>query len=206
MIGTIRCFDETKLYGMIGTKNDRKIFFHVYSVRPDFLGRQRPCATNVGSQVEFDLIPPARPGGRPAAIDVHPLESAFDEPVDLETHRELSTIVHWNSEQQIGWASREFGDWLAVSNRNVITEGLETVKIGSRIYHGIQLCKGFDPLKPITKQIVARDIVRAQPIEICLPDSEAPPAAISTPPRQSILLTDRLRGVKLRNIRFRKPA
>lgn len=201
MTGIIDSFDEDKLWGLIARDDiHKRVFFHIHGVRLDQLGRQRPRAMNIGSNVDFKIVQGRN--GEPAGIDICPFEP-FTDPVDLSTHRELSTIVHWVAVHQVGIARRESGDWLAVSHRDVITTGLETLKVGSRIWHGVAFKDGFDASTPLEQPVDPKTVVRAASIEICVPESTRASQMPAVP--SSVLLSDRLRGVKLRNIR-RKPA
>jgi len=201
MTGVIDWFDVEKMWGLIA-RNDccrRRVFFHVHHCRLDQLGRQRPQAYSIGSSVDFNIV--TGRNGEPAAMDVCPYEP-FAEPVDLSTHRELSTIVHWVTVHQIGIARRESGDWLAVSHRNVITSGIETLKVGSKIWHGIGFKDDFDPSRPLQEALDPKEVVRAMEIEICVPDSEStalPPAAPVSP-----LMTPRFRNTPVRQIGVRR--
>lgn len=198
MTGTISFFDEEKLWGLIARDDHRgRVFFHVHAVRLDQLGKQLPRASNIGSNVEFQIVPGR--DGKQAALDVTPYEP-FADPVDLAAHRELSTIVHWVPIHRIGIARRQSGDWIAVSHRDVITTGMETLKVGSQIWHSIGFRDGFNPAAPLEQQVDPKEVVQATQVEICLPEARPAPVTVS------LLLAPRLRTVKLRNIRIRKTA
>jgi hypothetical protein len=217
MRGHIFDFNEARLCGHVWDfQSGRRYFYHVHNVRLDELGQQLPRARDVGATVEFSVYE-ARPGWM-VAYDLHPYEP-FAEPVDLRSHRELSTVVRWKPDvgpAGAGLAQRESGDWISFRGTDVITEGLDELTVGMSLWHGIGFAadmdgKVFDPKQPLTLKIEPKDVVRARHIEICMPEKQVEPEPElpePTGPAEAVhpLLTARKRAVRLRDIRFKKTA
>ena len=220
MQGIIERFDEARLWGLISTRDARNysVFYHLRNCRLTPLGEQFPTANQPGAPVVFNLV--VGRDGRTAAMDVH-LDVPFEaEPVDLESHRELLTLVRWIKEKGIGYAQRASGDWASVSYRDVITSGEGTLKVGSQIWSGFAFRewdgKLFDPSEPLTGPLDPKNVVQCVSIEICKeteidapteePIEQAPVIAL---PRvdvesASILLSERFRGKKLKDLGVRR--
>jgi hypothetical protein len=208
--GIIERFDPSKLYGLIAIPDRRtNIFFHLHNCRPDLLGRQLPIAEALGTWVSFNTIIGIT--GQPAAMDVTPVIPM--DPVDLTEHREESTIVRWIPNLQIGMARRESGDWLSFEASEIITEGLETLAVGVRLWHAIAFKERFgvkfDPSRPLVQRLDPKYHVNAVNIEIVMAEEQPAPAepeieVLKVEVPHSILMDDKFKKLKLRNIGIRK--
>lgn len=208
--GVIVTYRPEKLFGFIQPSDggdEQHIFFHWSEVEEDWLGRR--CA-QVGVPVEFE-VRSAPNHGHARATFVRPL---WNDEEDISTYREESVITRWFSDTGSGIARRPDGGTIAVSTADVITEGIETLGVGSRILHGVR--------PPELDQ----HFWTAAEVEIFLPQSAADPeAAEAAPvagevwpppntkplerdvivfPAASPLLSNRLKNKRLRNIRIRK--
>ncbi|MGH2510746.1 MAG: hypothetical protein ACRDHZ_25550 [Ktedonobacteraceae bacterium] len=208
MHGVITQFDEARSFGLISvSRSARNIFYHLHACRLDSIGRQYPRARNVGTQVEFTVVAGNR-AGRDAAMDVFVYEP-FADPIDLGSHRELSTLVRWIPEQGVGYAQRESNDWIRVAAENVITEG--SLKIGSQIWHAISFREYdgaiFDPNLPLKFPVDPKNVVEATMIEICMPEAAEsmiePVAQKVDVVTASILLSEKFRRTPLRRLGIR---
>lgn len=187
------------------------VFFHFDEVIADCLGRK---LTPIGSRVEFQM---GRKEGhdRTRAVNIRSLEL---EGVDSSTYRETSIIVRWFKDDRggSGLARRPDGGTVVVSDVDVITDGVETLDVGGRIFHGVY------PPEP------GQIFWRAVDIEVCLPESGPEPESIPDPTWDAVVAgikpiehddvleipetglpccwLPHLRNVPLRKIRFRKVA
>ena len=80
--------------------------------------------------------------------------------------------------------------------------GIETLKVGSKIWHGIGFKDDFDPSRPLQDALDPKEVVRATEIEICVPESE--PTALPAAATVSPLLTPQFKSTPLRNIGIRR--
>jgi cold shock CspA family protein len=121
-------FDAEKQFGFVRHLPRKGIYFHKDDVIPDVVGRQILKPQTI---VSFELT---ESRGRFRASSVRDESPELAE-IDLETYTETSYVHTWTSmpsdepgaTSSYGWLIRPSGDQLFFKERNVITEGVETL-------------------------------------------------------------------------------
>lgn len=190
MTGVVTSYRRDRLFGFITPEGGggTDVFFHHDHIIEDVVGRRQVI---VGSRVEY-LTEIAE--GRMQARSIRPLWIA-PEQIELETHREESIISRWipwtHEIGGSGLARRSDGGTVFVSSENVISTGIETLCVGTHIFHGVRPPE------------LGQEFWSATEIEIFQP--RASPCEVPSPvPSVSPLLSSQLRNVPLRRIRIRR--
>jgi cold shock CspA family protein len=121
-----------KGYGFIEVderfEDNQRVFFSYSDVIPDAIGRRAmPIGTRVSFAVEMK-------GGKERAFDVQNEDPSLS-PIDPTSYREYGS-VHWFSDDR-GYITRPNGDSLIFLTKNVVSEGIESIKQGTWLYYGI---------------------------------------------------------------------
>ena len=132
MRGTITMYRPQRLFGFIIPEDGGPhVFFHWRSIIEDFLGRRR---AEVGFPVEFDIEPEDGRGHARASY----VRVLWDDAEDIASYREESVITRWFNNSGTGIARRPDGGTVAVNVSDVVSEGEETLGVGSHILHGVR--------------------------------------------------------------------
>jgi cold shock CspA family protein len=154
------CFIEvTGRYG-----DDQRVFCAFDDVEPDPIGRR---ALTVGTPVSF-RVEPKGDGIRERAVDVRNEDPALAN-IDVKKYREFGKVEWYDADR--GHIRRPCGDTVAFLKRNVITEGVETIRQGTWLQYGINRhLYLFDKERQRFRQrVYARDIA------VCMEDANSQP-------------------------------
>jgi len=197
-----------RLFGFIQPdEGGPHVFFHWRSIIEDSLGRR---LAQVGFSVEFDVeTEDARAHTRASYVRV-----LWDDLEDPSTYTEESVLTRWFHNTGTGIARRPDGGTVAVSAADVVTEGEETLGIGSRILHGVrppemgQRFWNATAIEIFLPQSVACADDNA-PIEFAAevwppPNTKPIERNVIVIPTSSPLLSDRFKNKRLRDIKIRR--
>ncbi len=145
--------------------DNQQVFAAFDDVIPDCIGRR---ALPVGARVSFRIEMQSVKGesrGKERAVDVvnEDVEAAS---IDASTHREFGQVTFWDGDR--GHIVRPSGDTLVFLPKNVISEGLETIKVGGWLQYGVTVHRHL--FNKEREQF--RHRVYASDICVCLENSE----------------------------------
>src|SRR5690242_10339110 len=122
-------------YGFIAVddrhEDNQRIFFAHDDVLPDVIGRR---GMPEGTRVSFELAHERRFDTRERAINVQNEDPALAE-IDPKTYREFGQIHRCDGDY--GHIIRPNGDHLSFLVRNIVSEGRETIQVGSWLNYSI---------------------------------------------------------------------
>lgn len=124
--GSVLRYDDTRMFGIIEGPNGATYIAHESQIQPDGIFRRFLIP---GERVSFQPVIKDRKGTF-RAYNVRLLERA---PIQVSSdYHELVTVRHWNGED--GNATRPLGGSLRFFSDAIITEGIETLKVGSQLW------------------------------------------------------------------------
>jgi cold shock CspA family protein len=151
------CFVEVD--GRYG--DNQRVFCAFDDVIPDVIGRR---SLSVGARVSF-RVESGRGGMHERAVEVR--SELAD--IDPESYREFGKVAWYDADR--GHIQRPCGDTLAFLKKNVITEGVETISVGTWLQYGIKVdlfmfCEATGQFR---HRVFARDIA------VCPADKNSQP-------------------------------
>jgi len=182
-----------------------RVFFHCRDVLPDLINRR--CIP-AGSPVSFEIV--AGRNGADAAVRVCNEDSGLEQ-IDPNNWNEFGRVRSWNG----GWGyiARPSGDGLRFSAKNIVSEGIETIRVGTWLHYHLGNVENDDgSIAWFAKQIsVCVDPApEALPVETVedffasaselpleeMPKPEASPLSIWSPAGRRMSLLDLIRRNK----------
>jgi len=126
--GVVFNFDPSRAFGFVSVDgrpdtSSNRLFFHLRDAIPDAINRR---GIPEGSPVSFEIT-----GGRNGsemAVQVRNEDPTLDQ-IDLTTYAEFGQVRTWNGSW--GYLRRPDGDGLRFAAKNVISEGIETIQVGT---------------------------------------------------------------------------
>ena len=114
--------------------DNQQIFAAFDDVVPDSIGRRAlPIGARVSCRIEIQAVK-GESRGKERAVDVVN-EDAEESSIDASSYREFGQVTFWDGDR--GHVVRSSGDTLAFLPKNIISEGIETIKVGSWLQYGI---------------------------------------------------------------------
>lgn len=147
-------------YGFIKVEDGRDIFYADRNVIPDILGRRK---MPIGTPVSFE-IEDRRSDKHESAKNVRNEDPALAQITDPDNYREVGKVRRWDGAEgtvKSGRIERPNGDSILFGGDAVVSGGIETIRLGTRVEYGIDVRLFLFDKKSeeFYHRVAARDVV-----------------------------------------------